>query len=138
MAQKKTLAFEVRNALGMNSTEFARVLKVTPGAITKWENGDAKPSANQEAILKNLKILLNTPRISKEKVKELIVSPLGVLPKEEMSKGLMTTTPLLGATAGLLIGGLLGPLGAMLLGGSGIVAKILQNLSADETEGEDQ
>jgi len=53
------LLYELRTKSNLNQKELANKLGVTNKAISKWENGNAKPTTN---MLKKLSILFNVPR----------------------------------------------------------------------------
>ncbi|MBR6690301.1 MAG: AAA family ATPase [Bacilli bacterium] len=85
------LLYDLRKKSNLTQNELAKKLGVTNKAVSKWENGKAKPTTN---ILKSLAILFNIPieELLKEKVNK---------EKKEITKIVITGGPCAGKTTAM-------------------------------------
>lgn len=122
---------EVRDSLGATQEEFARMLRVSFTAVSRWENGRARPDREMAEQLRAVRDLLAHKEADRGKIRETLAT-VGV--------GSAVT---LAATAGLIssraILFALGPLG-MAAAGLGILGglflrQIEQKNSSEEEAG---
>ena len=85
------LLYELRSKANLTQKELANKLGVTNKAISKWENGNAKPTTN---TLKKLSVLFN---ISIEKLLQAKEKD----EKKEITKIVITGGPCAGKTTGM-------------------------------------
>lgn len=85
------LLYELRTKANLTQQELAIKLGVTNKAISKWENGSAKPTTN---TLKKIAILFNFPIEKLLQVKER-------KEKKEITKIVITGGPCAGKTTGM-------------------------------------
>jgi transcriptional regulator with XRE-family HTH domain len=55
MSWKKEEILELRNSLGLNRTDFAKMLGVDVRSVMRWEKGLCRPTGAPEAILSGVK-----------------------------------------------------------------------------------
>ena len=85
------LLYELRNKANLTQDELAKKLGITNKAVSKWENGKAKPTTD---ILKKLSILFNIPIENLLQIKE-------VENKKNITKIVITGGPCAGKTTAM-------------------------------------
>ena len=85
------LLYELRNKANLTQKELAKKLGITNKAVSKWENGKAKPTTD---ILKKLSILFNIPIEKLLQIKE-------VENKKNITKIVITGGPCAGKTTAM-------------------------------------